>query len=60
MTYNYGRDYEAEMNDYLRKSNLRELDAWGLPVVRAYDGHSAWNCNNRQCEEHPASLYSMN
>ncbi|MFC4114150.1 hypothetical protein [Nonomuraea zeae] len=60
LTYDYGRSHEAEMNYYLVHSRLRDLDAWGRPLVQAHDGHCAWSCNNRQCEEHPASLYGAN
>jgi hypothetical protein len=34
-----------------------ETDAWGRRVMQAYDGHSAWGCNNLECAEHPANLY---
>ena len=33
------------------------VDAWGRPVKTATDGHSAWDCNDRACTIHPASLY---
>lgn len=35
------------------------LDAWGSPVRQPYDGHSAFDCNNYSCTEHPDSMYEM-
>ena len=34
-------------------------DAWGRPKVKAFDGHGAWGCNNRECVEHPQALYDQ-
>jgi hypothetical protein len=32
-------------------------DAWGRPLMKAYDGHGAWDCNNYNCPEHPQEMY---
>lgn len=34
-------------------------DAWGRPMVTPDDGHSAYACNDRACQRHPASLYGQ-
>ena len=36
---------------------LQLIDAWGRPVRQAFDGHSAWGCNNHECEQHSPTLY---
>lgn len=42
-----------------RNHDAGRTDPWGHPYHQPYDGHGAWNCNNRNCAEHPQHLYEQ-
>ena len=47
-----------EHSDWAQRNyEAGRTDAWGVPLTQPFDGHGAFNCNNRDCTEHPQSMY---
>lgn len=50
----------GQHSDFAQKHHAEgRTDAWGHPLMQAYDGHGAWSCNNYNCVEHPQSMYEQ-
>lgn len=48
---------DDDLGDLPPNIDLMDVDVWGKHIVSQFDGHSAWSCNDRECEIHPVSLY---